>query len=466
MQKGKELFFKKIIMNKVAKKKSKDVVSMPLINPNAAGIDVGDTLFSVAVPEGSDEQRYREFTAFTCDLKEIAAWLKECGVETVAMESTGVYWKPLFSVLIHEGFEVYLVNARHVKNVTGRKTDEKDAMWIQRLHSCGLLNSCFLPDEHTETLRTLVRFRRALMQDSSRFILRMQKALELMNIKIHTVIADITGKTGTGIIEAIIAGQRNPENFIPLIDPRIKAPVEILLKSLEGNWSKEHLCTLKVSYEMYNQLQQKITELEKVIEEILQAYAALKNDGEILPLEKKAEPKKIKRKTKNQPAFNTRNYLRQIHGTDVIEIFGISEICGLEVLAETGTDLSKWENENKFTGWLNLCPNNKVSGGKLISSHKLKKKPNLATQAFRTAANSLKQSNNWLGDYFRRMRAKGGNKYAIVATARKIAIIYYKMVRYKQAFDPVDLKEYQEKYKAAKIAWLERKLRQLKDEAA
>lgn len=453
-------------MNKVAKKKSKGVVSMPLINPNAAGIDVGDTLFSVAVPEGRDEQRYKEFGAFTCDLKAIAAWLKECQVETVAMESTGVYWKPLFSVLIHEGFEVYLVNAKHTKNVTGRKTDEKDAMWIQRLHSCGLLNSCFLPDEHTETLRTLVRFRRTLTQDSSRFILRMQKALELMNIKIHTVISDITGKTGTGIIEAIIAGHRDPQNFIPLIDVRIKAPLEILLKSLEGNWSKEHLCTLKVSYEMYNQLQQKITEIEKVIEETLQQYAALKNDGQILSPEKTDKPKKIKRKTKNQPAFNTRNYLHHIHGTDVMEIFGISELCALEILAETGTDLSKWGNENKFIGWLNLCPNNKISGGKLISSHKLKKKPNLAAQAFRTAANSLRQSDNSLGDYFRRMRAKGGNKYAIVATARKIAIIYYKMIRYKQTFAPMDLKEYQEKYKAAKIQWLERKLRQLKGEAA
>jgi transposase len=453
-------------MNKIAKKKSKGVVSMPLINANAAGIDVGDTLFSVAVPEGRDKQRYREFTAFTCDLKAIAAWLKKCGVETVAMESTGVYWKPLFSVLIHNGFEVYLVNAKHTKNVTGRKTDETDAMWIQRLHTCGLLNSCFLPDEHTETLRTLVRFRRTLTQDSSRFILRMQKSLELMNIKVHTVINDITGKTGTAIIEAMIAGERKPENFIPLIDARIKAPLETILKSLEGNWNKEHLYTLKLSYEMYNQIQQKIIELEKVIEETLQEYAALKNEGEILPSEKICEPKKIKRKTKNHPAFNTRKYLHQIHGTDVIEIFGLSDTSALEILAETGTDLSKWENENKFIGWLNLCPNNKISGGKLISSHKLKKKPNLATQAFRIAANSLRQSNNWLGDYFRRMRAKGGNKYAIVATARKIAIIYYKMVRFKQTFSPVNLNAYQEKYKAAKIAWLERKLQQLKGEAA
>lgn len=237
-------------MNKDAKKNSKGVVAMPLINPNAAGIDVGHTLFSVAVPEGRDEVRCREFGAFTCDLRDISAWLKKCEIETVAMESTGVYWKSLFSVLVKDGFEVYLVNARHTKNVTGRKTDESDAMWIQRLHSCGLLNSCFLPDSHTETLRTLVRFRRSLTQDSSRYILRMQKSLELMNIKVHTVISDITGKTGLAMIEAIINGERKPENFIPLIDPRIKADLQTILKSLEGNWRKEHLSTLKLSYEM------------------------------------------------------------------------------------------------------------------------------------------------------------------------------------------------------------------------
>lgn len=454
-------------MNKIAKNKSKNTVLMPLINANAAGIDVGDTLFSVAVPAGRDEQNCREFTAFTCDLKAIAAWLRKCNIETVAMESTGVYWKPLFSVLVQEGFEVYLVNAKHAKNVTGRKTDETDAVWLQKLHSCGLLSSCFLPDSHTETLRTLVRFRRTLIQDSARFILRMQKALELMNIKVHTVISDITGKTGTAIIQAIIAGERNPQNFIPFIDVRIKAPLEIILKSLEGQWSPEHLYTLKLSYEMYALIQQKISELEKGIEETLQQYAALKNGGETTMPGKAADGNKtVKRKTKNQPSFNSKSYLHQIHGIDVMEIYGLSGTNALEILAETGTDLSKWPNEDKFIGWLNLCPNNKISGGKLISSARLKKKPNLAAQAFRTAANSLRQSNNWLGDYFRRMKAKGGHKYAIVATARKLAIIYYKMVRFKQPFNPVDLQSYQEKYKAAKIAWLERKLHQLKGAAA
>jgi transposase len=455
-------------MRKEAKKNSKKTVSMPLINPNAAGIDVGDTLFTVAVPEGRDTVRVKEFGAFTCDLRSISEWLQQCQIETIAMESTGVYWKQLFSVLVQDGFEVYLVNAKHTKNVTGRKTDESDAMWIQRLHSCGLLNSCFLPDEHTETLRTLVRFRRILSQDSSRYIQRMQKSLELMNIKVHTVISDITGKTGIAIIEAIIGGERDPEKFMFHVDKRIKADKQTLLKSLEGNWRKEHLATLRLSYEMYKIIQDKIIECEKEIEDTLQQYLSERNETEIKPVEglkKNSDKKKKKRKSKSSPVFDTQAYLQKIHGVDVTEIYGISEVVALEILGETGTDLSKWENENKWVSWLNLCPNNKISGGKLISSTRLKKKPNLASQAFRSAANSLNRSDHWLGDYFRRMKAKGGTKYAIVATARKLAIIYYKMVAYKVEFNPVDLNQYREKYKAAKIAYLERKLIQLKNAA-
>lgn len=451
---------------KLNKGKTKKFVSMPMVNPNAAGIDVGDTLFSVAVPEGRDTIVVKDFGAFTCDLRSISEWLEQCGIQTVAMESTGVYWKQLFSVLVRDGFEVYLVNAKSTRNITGKKDDENDAMWIQRLHSCGLLKSCFLPDDHTETLRTFVRFRRSLIQDSTRYILRMQKSLELMNIKVHTVISDIVGKTGTAIIEAILAGERKPEKFMPLIDKRIKADKATLLKSLEGNWRTEHLTTLKLSYEMYKIFQLKIEECDKEIEKALQDYHDKENVEQNEAAQKKSlDGKKKKKKTKSSPSFDTNSYLKKIHGVDVLEIYGISEIGALEILGETGRDLSKWDTEDKWVSWLNLCPNNKITGGKLISSMRLKKKPNLATQAFRAAANSLSKSDHWLGDYFRRMRAKGGTKYAIVATARKLAIIYYKMVRYKESFNPVDLKQYQEKYKAAKISYLERKLAQLKKAA-
>jgi len=452
-------------MSKETKKNTKpkqaDVLSLPVVNQDAAGIDVSATMHVVAIPPGRDIDSVREFGAFTEDLYALADWLKRCGITTVAMESTGVYWKGLFTVLIEYGFKVSLVNARHVKNVTGRKTDMDDARWIQKLHSCGLLTSSFLPDNITESLRTLVRHRKSLIQDSSKYVLRIQKALELMNIKIHSVIADIMGKTGTAIIEAILAGERNAENFIPFINNKIKAGHDTIKKSLMGNWRDEHLFLVQENYDMYKYVQQRITCCEKKIEQYLQQQAAINNEG-IMESVQPGDKVLCKRKTKNHPSFNVKDQLIKIHGVDVTGIFGISEGTALEILSETGTDLSKWENEDKFVSWLNLCPNNKISGGRLISSMVMKKKAGNATQAFRAAANSVQRSDNWLGDYFRRMKAKGGNKYAIIAVARKIAIIYYKMVRFKQPFKPVDADEYRKKYKAAKINYLEKQLAKLK----
>jgi len=454
-------------MEKLPKKPK--VVEMTLVHPNAAGIDIGDSIHAVAVPVGRDVESVRTFGAFTCDLEAIIEWLTKCRIETVALESTGVYWKNLFNMLVQSGFEVYLVNARHTRNVTGKKTDESDAAWIQRLHSCGLLNSSFLPDDQTETLRTIVRHRRNLTKDSSTCINRMQKSLELMNLKIHTVLNDITGKTGRAIVEAIINGERKATNFLPLVDKRVKASSETICKSLQGNWRAEHLFLLKQSYTMYKFIQEQIVLCNEEIEGVLKLMMACKKERLIEKIPEtgsSTEEVSIKKRNKNHPGFNTREYLKGILGTDVIEIYGISSTVALEVLGETGTDLSKWATEEKFVSWLNLCPNRKVSGGKLISSKLLSKKANLASQAFRMAANSLLSSSNWLGDYFRRMRSKGGHKYAIVATARKIAIIYYRMVRYKQPFTPFDYEEYKEKYRQTKIANLERALKRLKDVAA
>jgi transposase len=451
---------------KSKKTKAKNVIQMQVVNPYSAGVDISDKEHVVAVPEGLASERVRSFGTMTCDLAEIIKWLQKCEIETVAMESTGVYWKPIFSMLVQNGFEVYLVNATHVKNVTGRKTDESDAMWIQKLHSCGLLKSSYLPDDEQEALRTLVRYRRTLVQDSSRFINRMQKSLELMNIKFHTVISDIIGKSGQAVIKAILEGERHAGNFLPYIDKRVKADKETIVKSLEGNWRAEHLFTLGESYKMYLIYKDQIVACDQEIEKQLQQYEAKRNNR-IIEMDQKPKGKPIqKRKDKNHPQFNVRGYLESIHGVDVLNIYGLSETCGLELLAETGTDLSKWENDNHFVSWLNLCPNNKISGGKLISSTLLKKRTNPASQAFRHAANAVQKSNNWLGDYFRRMKSKGGQKYAIVATANKIARIYYRMVRYKQEFNPVQLEQYQQKYKQAKIAYLERKLAQLKNGAA
>ena len=454
--------------NKEAKP-SQDIVGMPLVHARSAGIDVGDTLHSVAIPEGIFAERVKTFGTMTCDLEAIAGWLLQAKITTVALESTGVYWKPLFSLLNKKGLQVYLVNSRQTKNVSGRKTDEGDAMWIQKLHSCGLLQSSYLPDDEQEALRTLVRYRHTLVQDCSRFKNRMQKSLELMNIKFHTLFADISGKTSISFIEAILAGQRDPQNFLPLVDIRIKASKEEILKSVEGNWRSEHLFTLAQSYEMSKIFQQKITACDVAIEERLQCYQAFTNDGECDAAIKnnmviKKELKK--RKQRGAPVFDVRSYLKRIYKVDVLSIYGLSEMGGLEILAETGADLSKWPTENHFKSWLNLCPNNKLSGGKLISSKLLKKKPNAASQAFRIAANTVQRSNHWLGDYFRRMKSKGGNKFAIVATANKIAKIFYKMVTEQKDFMPVDLEAYQQKYKQTKIAFYEKKLQQLKVVAA
>lgn len=378
------------------------------------------------------------------------------------MESTGVYWKPLFSMLIKEGIEVYLVNSKQIKNISGRKNDEDDAIWIQKLHSCGLLRSSYLPEDQQETLRTLVRYRRTLILDSNKFILRMQKSMELMNIKLHTVIRDITGKTGTAIVEAIIRGERKAENFLVYVDRCIKADHETIVKSLQGNWKPEHLFILADCYNSYKYYKEMIAKCDLEIEQQLQKYHDSCNTKTTINIQ---DPSK-KQATKNKPKFNTSAYMKAIYGVDIMAIYGISDIIALEILAETGTDMNKWETSKHFVSWLNLCPNTKISGGKIISSMLMKKKPNIASQAFRNAANAVQRSDNWLGDYYRRMKAKGGNKYAMVATANKIATVFYVMVKSQQEFNPIDLNSYQQRYKQAKISYLERKLNELKKEAA
>ena len=435
---------------------------LPILNPHAAGIDIGDTIHAVAVPPGTTEEPVRIFGTMSYDMLDIVIWLKKCSINTVAMESTGVYWKPLFSLLVREGFEVFLVNARQVKNVNGRKTDQSDAAWLQQLHACGLLASCYLPDDEQEALRTLVRFRKVLLADSARCVSRMQKSLELMNIKLHTVISDILGQTGRAIIEAIIRGERNAANFLPLVNARIKADKATIERSLQGTWRDEHLFTLSECYLLHKHYIERIAVCDQQIEVQLSRYEAYRNDGVLNTGEDEIKQyQQNKNRPKNGPRFNVRGYLRRILKVDVLAIYGLSDIGGLQLLAETGTDMSKWPTAKHFVSWLNLCPNNKISGGKLISSRVMSKHPSMAGQAFRFAANAIQKSDHWLGDYFRRMKAKGGNKYAIVATANKIATVYYNMVKSGTEFQPLDAGKHRNELKAAKIRYLERKLAQL-----
>ena len=426
---------------------------MAVINPTAAGIDVSDTEMMVAYPINSEQLEIRVFGCFTSDLHSIAKCLKENGTTTIAMESTGVYWVPLFLLLQEYGFEVYLVNAKHVKNVTGRKDDESDAEWIQKLHSCGLLRASFQPDNMTRTLRSMVRHRKNLVRTSSNYINRMQKALELMNIKLHTVISDIDGKTGLLIVEAILAGERNPEVLADLRDKRIKTSREDIIKSLEGYWTTEHLFELRQCYQLYCTHRQMIEECDKEIEKQLIEQIASKNEGVIPDIPKS----KRKVSSKHKVPFNLTAYLKEILEVDVTEVFGISEISTLTMMSEVGTDMTKWKTEHHFTSWLGLAPNTKISGGKVISSRIMKKK-HYAGQAFRMAANSLYHSKSPLGEYYRRIKARAGAGKAVVATARKLAIIYYKMVANKQAFNPMAIEDYQKKYKEKKIKQLKKKI--------
>ena len=439
--------------SKTKKEKVKRISQLTVVNPTAAGIDVSDSEMMVAYPINSEQLEIRAFGCFTRDLHSIANCLKENGITTIAMESTGVYWIPLFLMLQEYGFEVYLVNAKHVKNVTGRKDDESDAEWIQKLHSCGLLSASFQPDNMERTLRSMVRHRKNMVRTSATYLNRMQKALELMNIKLHTIISDIDGKTGLLILEAILAGERDPEVLADLRDKRIKASREDIIKSLEGNWTEEHLFELRQCYQLYCTHRQMIIECDMEIEKQLIVQIASKNEGLIHDFSK------VKRKAtaKHKVPFNLTAYLKEILAVDVTEVCGISEINALTILSEVGKDMTKWKTEHHFTSWLGLAPNTKISGGKEISS-KIMKKKHHAGQAFRMAANGLYNSKSPLGDYFRRIRSKAGAPKAVVAAARKLAIIYYKMVTNKEAFNPKAMEAYRQKYKEKKINQLKKKI--------
>lgn len=421
-------------------------------NPNAAGIDIGDTEHWVAVPPDRDSNPTRQFGTFTEDLLSISQWLKKCGIETVAMESTGIYWLQLYLLLEANGFEVFLVNAKYVKNVTGRKDDDEDSEWIQRLHSYGLLSNSFQPKGEIRELRDYARQRKQLIQGAARETQHMQKALEQMNIKLHTVISDLMGVSGRKIVTAILDGETNVSKLASLVDRRIKASQEEIQKSLAGYWRPEYLFELKQAFELFDFYNKMIKECDETIEKALK--------GLISEDEKMPEPvKEGKKKLKNQPLFDMTLYLTKILGVDVTEIYGISTITGFEILSETGCDMTKWKTAKHFVSWLGLAPNNKISGGKIISSHVPKKK-NRAGQAFRASACAIARSKNELGDFYRRIRSKSGGKQAVVATARKIAIIWYNMVLKKEKFNPIGNEKYKERYKSKKINYLIKQLKQ------
>lgn len=421
------------------------------VNLYAAGIDIGSREHYVAVPPSLDENSVKKFGCFTPDLDSMADWLVKIGISTVAMESTGIYWIPAFEILESRGLKVILVNARHVKNVTGRKTDVKDCQWLQQLHTYGLLNGAFRPDDDYVTLRTYMRQRETMISHLSSKIQHMQKALRQMNLLLDNVVSDITSQTGMAIIRGILSGIRDPKKLAENRDRRCKNSTEIIAKSLMGNYRDEHLFSLKQSVELYDFYNKKLDECDQVIYQHLSRLDK-QADANERPIQKKR-----KKNNSNALRFDASINLYELCGVDLTAIDGMEEHSLLKVVSETGIDMSKWATENRFTSWLGLSPNNKISGGKILSSSSIRTK-NRAKQAFKMAAFSLSNSKSGLGAFYRRLRARIGAPKAINATARKLAIIFYKMLKNKTEYRKQSQDEYNELHK-------DRILKQLKHKA-
>lgn len=402
-----------------------------VVNPNAAGIDIASSEMQVCVPEDRDSDCNRTFGCLTQDLNQIADWLESCRIETVAMESTGVYWLPLYFVLKERVFDVVLVNARDVRNYSGKKTDKADAEWLMMLHSYGLLKCSFQPENEARAIRNLTRHRSNLLQSSSREALHMQKAMEQMNLKLGNVISDLLGKSGMAIIRAIICGNHNPEELAMLAEDNCKATKEEIARSLEGSWAEDHLFELAQAYDLYNFIQKQINQCDKQIEMHLIRYRAELDppgDDDIPRCKKKIGKK-------NAVGFDVEKYGFGIWKVNVMAIPGMNTISLLQLIGELGHNfVDKFETCHSFCSWLNLVPNNKVSGGKLLSS-KVPKKTNTCGQIFRLCANSLKRNKTTLGYYFRRIQSRGGYSHAIVATAHKIAKIFFTMIKSHTEYD-------------------------------
>lgn len=415
------------------------------INPNAAGVDVGAAELYVCVPEGRAEEPVRVFQTFTCDLHEIAVWLKECGVTSVAMESTGIYWIPLYEVLEAAGFDVNLVNAREAKNLPGRKSDILDCQWIQQLHSYGLLKASFRPPAEIAALRSLVRHQSELIAARAAHIQHMQKALHLMNVQLDNVLSDITGVTGMRILRAIVAGERDLDVLASYRDPNCKNSPEVIRRSLEGTYRQEHLFQLKQSLDLYDYharlIQECSLEIEKRYREL-----PVKASPEMEPPPAKKRPSKTQKRNKEEPSdFDLRTQLYRISGVDLTAIDGCNTATIQILLSEIGTDMRPWATANHFTSWLGLCPHNDISGGKVLKSRTLKTK-NRAAAALRLAAQSLTHNNSWLGAFYRRMRARLGAPKAITAAAHKIARIIYSMLKHRREYVDLGADHYDAQY--------------------
>jgi transposase len=436
--------------HKKAKAKTKSQTTKVLAEhqPNAAGIDLGAEEIWVAVPAGRDQNPVRRFEAFTRDLMAIVQWLVGCGVRSVAMEATGVYWIPLYQLLEDAGLKVCLVNARHVKNVPGRKSDVRDCQWLQYLHSVGLLLGSFRPPQVICATRSIYRYRQNLISMAGEHIQHMQAALEQMNIKLHHVIDDLSGVTGQAIITAILSGQRDPVQLASLRDKRIRASEEKIIKSLEGDWRKEHLFVLAKAWAQYQEVQKQIQDCDKELLEytaeleacttVIKPAKVVRLKAELLGPEPVSNPlpkKKARTKTsKNQPQGPWQQELARFFGVDLTVIPGISVLTGLTLMTELGNDLRAFKTQHHFASWLCLCPDNETSASKVLR-RATRRSQNRVRQALRMAASSLHHDKSYLGDKYRRLRARLSPPKAITAMAHQLARIIWTLITRQVPFD-------------------------------
>ena len=428
--------------------------SLSMINPNAAGIDVGSTFHVVAVPADRAAEAVRTFQTFTSDLHRLADWLQEVGVTTVAMESTGVYWIPVFEILEARGLEVLLVNARHVKNVPGRKTDVNDAQWLQQLHQYGLLRGSFRPHDRMVGLRAHLRHRERLVESAASHIQHMQKALMQMNVQLHHVVSDITGLTGMRIIRAMVAGVHDPDALAQHRDIRCKASRATIREALTGNYREEHLFALRHALELYDFLQLKISECDVVIE------AAMRTLNEDRPAPTMPIPPVRHTRGSNEPAFDVRTVLYTMLGADLSQIHGFGPYTVLRLVGECGDDMRKWPTSKHFTSWLTLAPGNKISGGRVLST-KTRRSANRAAALLRIAAVNIGKTRTALGAFYRRLAARVGKAKAVTATARKLAVLFYNALRSGMVYSDPGADSYEERYRQRVVHNLQRRARQL-----
>jgi transposase len=399
-----------------------------VIEPDCAGIDIGATMHYVSLVSGE----VHTFGSFTADLIAMARWLSANGVTTAYMEATGSYWYQVFDMLEEHGIRPVVVDPRGVRRLPGRKTDVSDSQWLAQMGACGLLASCFIPEARCRDLRVYRRHRQTLVAASSQSVLRIQKALTEMNVQIHNVLSDVVGVSGMAILEAILDGQRDPNVLAKLCDPRVKAPKEKIVKSLEGHWSAAHLLVLRHTLEAYREILVKIAQID---EQIAKEVAQLAQTSEM--------PKKKNRVAKGEHPFELTAELEKIFGTDLTKVDGLATPSVLGLLAECGTDLSSFPSDKHFVSWLGLCPNHRITGGK-VRSRKSKQVSTPLALIFRLAAQSVARTDTYLGAFYRAIAGRRGAPKAITATARKIAVIFYTLVKRQEPFKSQKAHDYDE----------------------